>query len=111
MAGVRAVLDLTDATWERHVPLDGRPALIQFWAPWSGPCYQQTKIVDRLAEHFGDRARFFRVHVDHSADLAHRVGVSTVPYVVVLLRDIPVFQAGGLQPESGLQRLLYRLVE
>jgi thioredoxin-like negative regulator of GroEL len=107
---VRAVLDLTDDSFDAHVLKAPRPVLVQFWAPWSGPCRRQRPIVEQLAAHFGPRVSFLRVNVDDQHELCGRLFITTVPFFILYLRGRRTHLV-GFRREAELARVLYRAVE
>ncbi len=76
--------------------------LIDFWAPWCGPCRMQSPIVDSLAQKFAGKAKIAKIDIDQSRDLAARFNVSAVP-ALFLFKDGKVVQEFvGVQTEAVL---------
>jgi thioredoxin 1 len=83
-----------------------KPVLIDFWAPWCGPCRAQAPILDAVAEQLGDRAIIAKVNVDEEQDLAAHFGVQAIPTLVVLKQGQPAQRLVGLQQAPALVRAL-----
>lgn len=76
-----SVLDLTESTFDAAVA-DGM-TLVDFWAPWCGPCRMMGPVLDELAGHFGDTLRIAKINVDDSPHLATRFRVQGIPLLVI----------------------------
>jgi len=61
----------------------GVPVLVDFWAPWCGPCQSQGPIIDELAKSIGDKAKIFKVNVDENSELAGQHSIMSIPMLKV----------------------------
>lgn len=78
------------------------PVLIDFWAPWCGPCRMQGPILDQVAAQMGGRAVVAKVNVDEEPDLAAQFGVQSIPTLVILSEGKLVQRFVGLQQAGTL---------
>lgn len=99
------VIHLSTAAFPKVKALD-RPVLLDFWAPWCGPCRQQAPILDQVASHLGGRAIVAKVNVDEEPDLAATFGVQSIPTLVVLKGETVSQRLVGLQQATTLVRAL-----
>ena len=83
------MLDLSDATFEQEVLHADRPVVVDFWAPWCGPCRVVSPILDDLAEQHGDRVEFVKLNVDDNPGTASRYNVLSIPTVILFDRGEP----------------------
>lgn len=84
--------NINDTNFEAEVLQSSQPVLVDFWAPWCGPCRMMTPVVEELASEFEGRAKVVKVNVDESPQSAARYGVSAIP-------SFAVFQGGNVQAQ------------
>lgn len=84
MAG--SVIELTDATFDTTVHNSDVPVLVDFWAPWCGPCKMIAPIVQEIAEEYEGRAKICKLNTDESRDSAMEFGISAIP-TLILFKD------------------------
>ena len=77
------VLNITDANFEAEVLKSDVPVLVDFWAPWCGPCVQLGPVIDQVADATVGKAKVAKVNVDESAQLAAKYRVNSIPALLV----------------------------
>jgi putative thioredoxin len=82
------------------------PVLVDFWAPWCGPCRQLMPILDRLAGQYAGRFKLAKVNTDEQQELAQQIGVKSLPTVVLFKDRTVVDHFIGVVPESQIQGML-----
>lgn len=76
-------IELTDATFDEMVHNSEAPVLVDFWAPWCGPCKMIGPIVEELATEYGDKARICKLNTDDARDTAVEFGISAIPTIIL----------------------------
>ncbi len=96
------VLELNTDNFETEVMKSDVPVLVDFWAPWCGPCKMIGPIVEELATDFGGKAKITKVNVDNNQDLAAKFGIRGIPTVMLFKGGEAVNSFVGLKSKEDL---------
>jgi len=96
----------SDKEFEQTVLQSSVPVLVDFWAPWCGPCRAQTPIIEQLARQQGERIRFVKVNVDEIESLARRFDIRGIPTLILFDGGREKSRLVGLQTLEDLKRAL-----
>lgn len=102
---IMSIKNLTLADFDETIS-SSKPVLVDFWAPWCGPCRMQDPILEDLAKDVGEKAVFAKVNVDEEQQLAVRYGVSSIPTVLIFQNGSIIQKSIGVRPKDQLRSLL-----
>ena len=101
-----AELKITIENFENEVMKSNIPVLIDFWAPWCGPCRMMGPIIEQLAEEYEGKAKVGKVNVDEEGELSQAFGVMSIPTIVLIKDGKVVKQAVGARPKAEVEAML-----
>jgi thioredoxin 1 len=105
-----SVNEVSEKDFETEVLQSAEPVLIDFWAPWCGPCRMITPIVEQLAGENAGSAKVAKINVDDSPNIAASYGVNSIPTIMIFKNGEVVDRFVGVQPKSRLQDALNQAI-
>jgi thioredoxin 1 len=103
---IMAVLELTDATFDQEMADFEGLTVVDFWAPWCGPCRTVAPVIEELAEEMESEVRFVKVNVDESPNIAQRFQVRSIPTIGFFMGAEPVGAVVGAYPKVALEQII-----
>jgi len=106
MANSEFLVHLNDTNYEEQISKSDKPVLVDFWAPWCGPCKAIGPLVEEISNTYKDRAVIAKINVDESQKAASAYGVRSIP-TLILFKDGKIFDTIiGLVPKERLEELI-----
>ncbi len=105
------ISDTTTATFARDVLEASRdlPVLVDFWAPWCGPCKQLTPIIEKVVTEAGGRVKLVKMNIDDHPSIAGQLGIQSIPAVVAFVGGRPADGFMGAVPESQIRAFIEKI--
>ena len=100
------LIEVNGANFDAEVTKSDKPVLIDFWAPWCGPCKMQTPILEKLAQSGEIQASIVKINTDENPELAQKFGISSIPTLILMKGGAEVERFVGVQPEAVLKQKL-----
>jgi thioredoxin 1 len=98
-----ATKTVTDATFQADVLDSEQPVLVDFWADWCGPCKMIAPALEEISEELGGQVTIAKVDIMENPEVAGRMGVQSIPYLVLFKGGQPIAQKLGAAPKSQLK--------
>ncbi len=87
-----------------------QPVLVDFWAPWCGPCKQLTPVIEKVVKGAGGKVKLVKMNIDDHPQIAGQLGIQSIPAVIAFQKGQPVDGFMGALPESQIKGFIERLV-
>ncbi len=100
------VITLNESNFDEEVLASEVPVIVDYWAPWCGPCRLLSPVIEQIAEQRAATIRVGKINVDEEPALADRAGVRGIPFVVLYRDGLPAAQVVGALPKVALERAL-----
>lgn len=104
------VLEVSDSTFETEVKQSGVPVLVDFWAPWCGPCRSIAPIVEELAEEYAGKVKIVKVNTDDNIKTAQEYRISGIPSLLLFKDGEAVEQMVGVHKKSTLAGMIDKYI-
>ncbi|HSM73801.1 MAG TPA: thioredoxin [Desulfobacterales bacterium] len=100
------VMEIQDSSFDAEVLKSDKPVLVDFWAPWCGPCRAIAPVIDELVTVYGDRVKFTKCNVDDNPVTPGKFGIKAIPTLIFFKEGSVVEQVTGMVAKSKLEETI-----
>lgn len=104
-------VNVTDAAFEKTVLQSPLPAIVDFWAPWCGPCRMVAPILEKLAKEYAGKLLVAKVNTDENPEWTEKYGIQGIPTMLFVLNGKVIHRQMGALPEPVLRDLVAQFLE
>lgn len=97
---------LTDKNFEGEVLKSDLPVLVDFWAPWCGPCQTAGPVIEELAKEYEEKIKVGKLNVDENLKIAQKYGIMSIPTVIIFKNGDEVRRQVGFPGKAGYEKLI-----
>lgn len=108
---IKEPVHVTDAAFEKTVLQSSLPVIVDFWAPWCGPCRMVAPILDKIAAEYAGKLIVAKVNTDENPEWAMRYGVQGIPTMLFIANGKVIHRQVGALPEGMLREVLNQFLE
>lgn len=108
---IKEPVHVTDAAFEKTVLQSNLPVIVDFWAPWCGPCRMVAPILNKIAAEYAGKLIVAKVNTDENPEWAMRYGVQGIPTMLFIANGKVIHRQVGALPEGMLRELLDQFLE
>jgi len=104
------VLEIDDSSFDAEILQSDIPVLVDFWAPWCGPCKAIGPTVEALAKEFGDKIKFAKCNVDENPITPGKYGIRAIPTLIFFNKGVVADQITGMVAKAKLEDAINKLI-
>ncbi len=99
-------IEITDSSFKTEVADSTMPVLVDFWAPWCGPCKMVAPVLDELAREYEGKLKIVKLNVDQNQQVAAQFGISSIPTLIMFKNGKEAGKMIGFQSKDALKKMI-----
>jgi thioredoxin 1 len=105
-----AELEITEQNFQNEVLNSSIPVLVDFWAPWCGPCKMISPVIDELAREYDKKIKVGKMNTDQNLDIAGKYQVTSIPTIMIFKDSKPVERIVGFRSKNDLKKVIDNVI-
>lgn len=105
-----SIVELSDSSFESEVIQNDKPVLVDFWAPWCGPCRAMAPVIGEISNDYSEKVKVGKVNVDENPETSMKFGIRSIPTLMVFKNGEVFEQIVGAVPKSEIERVLEKAI-
>lgn len=101
-----AIMTINKNNFNQEVLASDRPVLIDFWAPWCGPCRMFSPVIEEISEENNGTLKVGKINIDEEPELAQQFGIMSIPTIVLMKNGKAVASSVGMQSKSAVEKMI-----
>jgi thioredoxin len=106
----KGIVDIDDSSFDTEIIQSDKPAVVDFWAPWCGPCKAIGPVIEELAKNYGEQIKFTKCNVDDNPITPGKFGIKAIPTLIFFKEGKVVDQITGMVAKSKLEETIKSIV-
>jgi thioredoxin 1 len=106
----QGIMDIDDSSFETEIVQSDKPSVVDFWAPWCGPCKAIGPVIEELSKTYGDQVKFTKCNVDDNPVTPGKFGIKAIPTLIFFKNGKVVDQITGMVAKSKLEDTLKTII-
>ena len=106
----QGIVDIDDSSFDSEIIQSDKPAVVDFWAPWCGPCKAIGPVIEELAKTYGEQIKFTKCNVDDNPVTPGKFGIKAIPTLIFFKQGKVVDQITGMVAKSKLEDTIKSIV-
>ncbi|MDR1245167.1 MAG: thioredoxin [Endomicrobium sp.] len=99
-------IEINETNFEKEVLSSDKPVLVDFWAPWCGPCKMLSPVIEEIASQYNGKAKVFKVNTDENMSLSAKFQITSIPCLILFKNGEVLNKIVGFRPKGDIEKLI-----